>query len=112
MMENSVKLFPGTLLAIAFLLPAALAAANPQAGAQRTFLFASPAIKEPASDEDSKARLTSFEQINATAMADRAACALTRSVEIADTLGIYDRSSENSFILESDLDKKQFRISG
>ncbi len=80
--------------------------ANPQAGANRTFLFASPAIREPISDEDSRIRLTSFEHINATAVADRAACTLTHSVEIADTLGIYDKSSENSLILQDDLDRK------
>lgn len=95
----------GALPAITLALSAAFAGAIPAAGANRTFLFASPATREPISDEDSRIRLTSFEQINATAVADRAACTLTQSVEIANTLGIYDKSSENSFIVESDLDR-------
>jgi hypothetical protein len=40
-------------------------------------------------------------------VADRAACALTHFVEIADSLGIYDKSSENSFILEADLSREK-----
>jgi hypothetical protein len=56
---------------------------------------------------DANARLASFDQINATAVADRSACSLTHSVEITNALGIYETSSENSFILETDLKKKQ-----
>jgi hypothetical protein len=101
-----VKVSLCALLSIAVMLPTLSAMANPQAGANRTFLFASPAIREPISDEDSRIRLTSFEHINAAAVADRAACTLTHSVEMADTLGIYDKSSENSLILQDDLDRK------
>lgn len=95
------------LLAVAVVLPAAFAAPIPGAGANRIFLFASPNTRESLSDRDAKARLTSFEQINATAVADRAACALTQDVQIAGSLGIYDKSSENSFLLEADLGQKQ-----
>lgn len=97
----------GMLLAIAVLLPVAFAGSVPRPDANQVFLFASPNTQESLSDEDAKARLNSFEQINATAVADRAACALTHDVQIADSLGIYDHSSENSFLLEADLDQKR-----
>jgi hypothetical protein len=102
-----LKVCLGILLAITILLPVAVAGPIPGAGANQIFLFASPNTRESLSDEDAKVRLTSFEQINVTAVADRAACALTHSVQIADSLGIYDKSSENSFILEADLERKQ-----
>jgi len=86
--------------------PAAFAGPVPGPGANRIFLFASPNTRETLSDQDASVRLNSFEQINATAVADRAACALTHDVQIADSLGIYDLSSENSFILEADLEQK------
>jgi hypothetical protein len=104
--ENPVKACLGILLAIAVVLPAPFADAVPGTAANRTFLFASANTRESLSDEDARARLTSFEQINATAVADRAACALTHSVQIADSLGIYAMSSENSFLLEADLEQK------
>jgi hypothetical protein len=100
-----VKAFPGILLAVAVVLVAILAGAVPGPGAKPVFIFASPNTRESLTDEDARVRLTSFEQINATAVADRAACALTRSVQIGDSLGIYDKSSENSFIVEGDLSK-------
>ncbi len=94
------------LLAITLAFPAAFAGPIPAPGANRIFLFASPNTQESLSDEEAKARLTTFQQMNATAVADRAACSLTSSVQIANSLGIYEASSENSFILESDLDRK------
>lgn len=97
----------GLLLAVTLMSPAALADPIPGPGASQVFLFASPNTRESLTDENAKVRLISFEQTNATAVADRTACALTRSVQIADSLGIYENSSENSFILETDLAKKQ-----
>lgn len=94
------------LLAITVILPAAFAGQIPGPGANRIFLFASPNTQESLPDEDAKARLTSFEQINATAVADRAACALTHDIQVANSLGIYDKSSENSFIVEAVLEQK------
>ncbi len=102
-----MKVFWGVLLAIIVVLPTALAGPIPGFGANQIFLFASPNTRESLTDEDALAHLTSFEQINVTAVADRAACALTHNVQIADSLGIYDKSSENSFILEMDLEQKQ-----
>jgi hypothetical protein len=94
------------LVAIVVMVPA-FAGANPGSGQGKVFLFASPNTQESLPDQDARARLTSPEQISATAFADRAACALTHSVQIADSLGIYDKSSENSYVLETDLGRKQ-----
>ena len=97
----------GALLAITVVSPTAFSGPIPDPGANQIFLFASPNTRESLTDEDAKVRLTSFEQINVTAVADRAACSLTHYVQIANSLGIYDKSSENSFILETDLEQKQ-----
>jgi hypothetical protein len=105
--ENAVKACLGILLDIAVALSAAFAGPIPGSGANRIFLFASANVRESLTDEDAKVRVNSFEQRNATAVADRAACALTNDVQIANSLGIYDKSSENSFILEADLERKQ-----
>ncbi len=94
------------LLAITIVVTAAIARPVPGPGANRIFLFASPNRRETLSDQNARAHLSSLEQINATAVADRAACALVDDVHIADSLGIYDKSSENSFILEADLGQK------
>jgi hypothetical protein len=107
MKENQVKPGLGILLAFIIALPASFADPIPALGANQVYLFASPNTRESLTDDEAKLRLKSFEQINATAVADRAACALTHSVEIANSLGIYDKSSENSFILEADLERKQ-----
>jgi len=100
-----VKAFPRILPAVAVVLVAILAGAVPGPGAKPIFIFASPNTRESLSDSDAKAQLTSFEQINATAVADRAACALTPYVQISDGLGVYETSSENSIIVEGDLSK-------
>ena len=102
-----MKAFPGIPLAVAVLVAAVLAGAVPVPGANPVFIFASSNTRESLTDEDARTRLTSLEQINATAVADRAACALTRSVQIGNSLGIYEKSSENSFIVEGDLSKAQ-----
>lgn len=102
-----MKAWLGILLAIAAVFPAAHAGLNSGPGSNRVYLFASPNQQESLTDEEAQARLNSFEEFNATSVADRAACALTRSVQIADSLGIYDASSENSFILEANLGRKE-----
>jgi len=103
-----VKIAHTILLAIIIIAVPATFAAPPTAPApNHIFLFASPATQESLTDMDAKARLASIEQINATAVADRSACSLTHSVEITNALGIYETSSENSFILEADLGKKR-----
>ena len=102
-----MKALLGILLGIAILSPLAFAEPIPGPAAKQNFLFASPNVRESLTDKDAEARLTSFEQINATAVADRAACALTEDVHIANSLGIYDKSSENSFIVEAGLELKQ-----
>jgi hypothetical protein len=105
--ENPLKTRLCILLAVTVVLPSALAGPIPGPGQNQVFLFASPNTRESLTDDEAKEHLNSSEQINATAVADRAACALTHSVQIADSLGVYDKSTENSFILKADLERKQ-----
>lgn len=95
------------LLAMIALLAVAVAGALPDRPAGKTVLFASPNTMEPLGDAQARARLKSFEQINADAVADRAACALGQNVQVADALGIYDQSSENSLVLTVNLTRRQ-----
>ena len=97
----------GILLAIAVVLPLAFAEPIPGPAANQVFLFASPNVRASLTEKEAKAHLTSFQQLNATAVADRAACSLTKDVHIASSLGIYDKSLENSFIVEANLEQKQ-----
>jgi hypothetical protein len=105
--EKPLNYFLTILLAIIGSSPATFALPIPGTGANQAYLFASPNTQESLTDQDAKVRLNSLDQIHATAVADRAACALTHNVQIANSLGIYDQSLENSFILEADLGKEQ-----
>jgi hypothetical protein len=69
-----------------------------------TFIIASPNTRSSLTDEDAQISLESFEQQNAVAVADHIACSLAPSVRIGDALGVYDKSAENSLIVESNLD--------
>ena len=82
------------------------------AAAQESYLFASPDTRAPLTDEDARASLTSFEELNAIAIADHIACSITRKVELSGVLGVYDTSSENSILMESDLKPKQTEYLG
>lgn len=90
---------------------ALLALAGP-AAAQESYLFASPDTRASLTDEDARVSLTSFEELNAIAIADRIACSMTRKVDISGVLGVYDTSSENSFLIESDLKQKETEYLG
>lgn len=70
---------------------------------RRTFVFASPNTRETLSDEDALRSLNSFEQLNAIAVADHLACAMTPKVRILDAIGVFGDSSENSLIVEANL---------
>jgi hypothetical protein len=74
--------------------------ANPN---HRAFVFASPNTRASLSDEDALRSISSFEQLNAIAVADRLACALTPKVQITDAVGVFSDSSENTLILEGNL---------
>ncbi len=82
------------------------------AAAQESYLFASPDTRASLTDEDARVSLTSFEELNAIAIADRIACSMTRNVDISAVLGVYDTSSENSILLESDLKPKDTEYLG
>jgi len=82
------------------------------AAAQQSYLFASPDTRASLTDEDAQGSLTSFEELNAVAIADRIACSMTSKVEISGVLGVYDRSSENSLLIESDLKRDQTEYLG
>ena len=73
----------------------------------RSYVIASPNTRSKLTDQDARMSLGSFEHVNATAVADRLACSLTHSVRIADGVGIFDDSSENSFVVQTDLGQKQ-----
>lgn len=77
------------------------------AAAQDSYVFASPNTKASLTDEAARANLTSPEELNAIAVADRIACSMTDDAEISAALGIYDASSENSLLAESDLARDQ-----
>jgi hypothetical protein len=70
---------------------------------RRAFVFASSNTRGTLSDEDALRSVNSFEQLNAIAVADRLACALTPKVQITDAIGVYADSSENSLIVEGHL---------
>jgi hypothetical protein len=80
--------------------------------AQASYLFASPDTRASLTDEDARVSLTSFEELNAIALADRIACSMTRQVEISAVLGVYDTSSENSILMESNLKPAEAEYAG
>ena len=82
------------------------------AAAQESYVFASSNTAVSLTDEDARRSLTSSEELNAIAVADRIACSMTRKAEISSVLGVYDASSENSFLIESDLKRDQTEYLG
>jgi hypothetical protein len=104
--EKALRKF-GLILAALALLGLARGAA-----AQKSYLFASPDTRASLTDEDARVSVTSFEELNAIAIADRIACSMTPKVEISGVLGVYDTSSENSILMESDLKPKQTEYLG
>jgi hypothetical protein len=96
------------------LILAALALLGPARGAaaQESYLFASPDTRASLTDEDARVSLTSFEELNAIALADRIACSMTPEVNISAVLGVYDTSSENSILMESDLKPAEAEYAG
>jgi hypothetical protein len=82
------------------------------AAAQQSYVFASPDTRASLTDEDARISLTSFEELNAIAIADRIACSMTAKVGISSVLGVYDTDSENSFLIESDLQPKESEYLG
>jgi hypothetical protein len=102
--------FTAILQAVALL--CAAGALDRVAAAQDSYLFASPDTRASLTDEDARVSLTSFEELNAIAIADRIACSLTSKVQITGVLGVYDTSSENSFLIESDLKRKETEYLG
>ena len=77
------------------------------AGAQDSYVFASPNTKASLTDEVAQANLASPEELNAIAVADRIACSMTDDAEISPGLGVYDSSSENSLLIESNIKPDQ-----
>jgi len=75
--------------------------------AQDSYIFASPNTKASLTDEIAQANLASPEELNAIAVADRIACSMTDDAEISPVLGVYDGSSENSLLIESNIKPDQ-----
>ncbi|HEX4002505.1 MAG TPA: hypothetical protein VHX36_07640 [Candidatus Acidoferrales bacterium] len=82
------------------------------AAAQDAYVFVSPNTRETLTDGDARASLTSFEELNGIAIADRTACSMASKVEITAALGIYDSSAENSFLIESNLKRDEAEYTG
>src|SRR5436305_8390057 len=97
----SIALFHQTLL----LPPFPQAAGRIHSG--YSYIFVSPNTRSSLTDHDAEVSLTSFEQINAVAVADRVGCSLTQTIEIASAIGVYNDSFENSLIIEGALKQKQ-----
>ena len=89
-----------TFFAVALLL---LFEASCRGQSGTSYVFASPSLGASLSDQDARGNLTSFEQANITAVADRIACSMTQTVRITDAVGVYDVSAENSFIVRTSL---------
>jgi len=74
--------------------------------AGHSYIFVSPNTRSSLIDHDAEVSLSSFEQINAIAVADRIGCSLTREIEVSNAIGVFDDSFENSLIIESALKQK------
>ena len=98
---------PAAIAAVCILLLAGAREASSQSGAKTYYIFASPNKTSALTDESATKKLDSFEESNAIAVTDRIACSLTRPrhAGISAVLGVYDKSSENSFIVEADLER-------
>lgn len=72
-----------------------------------TFIFASPNTRSALTDHDAEVSLTSFEQINAVAVADRLGCSFSHAVNISGAVGVFEDSSENSLIMKSNMNPRQ-----
>lgn len=70
-------------------------------------MFASGDSGSLVADQDTQKNLCSFEQENITAVADRIACSMTNKVRALDIVGIFQDSGENSYLVQTDLDKTQ-----
>ena len=102
-----------TLRQLAMILAAlALMGLARTAAAQQSYVFASPNTRASLTDEDARVSLTSFEELNAIAIADRIACSMSRKVEITGMLGIYASSAENSFLVAADLKHDEAEYAG
>lgn len=76
-------------------------------GQNHTFIFASPNTRSALNDHDAEISLTSFEQSNAVAVADRLGCSFSDSVNISGAVGVFEDSSENSLIVKSNMNPRQ-----
>jgi hypothetical protein len=99
MLRTFQLVFAGLLATLLFL----LFAASCDAQSVSSYVFASSYTGASLADRDARTNLDSFEQSNATAVADRIACSMTRLVRITDSVGLYDTSAENSFLVRTDL---------
>lgn len=88
-----------SLVGVVFL----LLTGNCNAQSVSSYVFASAYTGSSLVDQDARNNLDSFEQANATAVADRIACSMTKFVRITDAVGLYDTSAENSFMVRTSL---------
>lgn len=100
-----------TILACCTLLVVATGSTSPSP-AKTYYIFAGSKGSAGLKDDAAAKQLESLEQANAIAVADRVACALTRSVAISGVLGIYDKTSPNSILTKVNLEKLQMEYVG
>lgn len=100
-----------TMLAFCALLVAA-AGSTAASPAKTFYIFAGSKRSAGHTDDAAAQQLESFEQANAIAVADRVACALTRSVAVSGVLGIYDKTSPNSILTKVNLEQFQMEYVG
>ena len=99
-----------TILALCTLLVAAVDATA--ASPAKTFYIFAGSKRTAGFTDDAAKQLESFEQANAIAVADRVACALTRSVAVSGVLGIYDKTSVSSILTKVRLEQFQVEYVG
>jgi hypothetical protein len=100
-----------TVVAVCTLLAAGADSAG-QSSAKTFYIFAGVKRTDGVPNDAEAKKLESFEQANAIAVADRVACALTRSVAVSGVLGIYDKASANSLLTKVNLEPAQMEYVG
>ena len=91
----------------AFVCTSACAAAASVVGNPVSYIFGSPHTTSRLSNEEARANLKSFDELNAISVADRIVCSFSHPAGISSTFGIFDGETENSLVVEAQLTRPQ-----